>query len=507
MPKFPSMQAAPPATMTGRPEVLLRRAARAETAGNRDEAIRLYRLILTIDPLDPNVTNALGVALAQNDQLLEAIRQFDDTLRLAPDEPVAWINRGLALEKTGRMLEAMACFDRVVALRPDHPSGYHARSGILFHLGRFEEALAVHDQIGTMPQNDAGLLTGRATILRTLGRTDEAFQDIERALSIDRSLPFVWVDKSTLLLLTGDLAAGFKLFEWRAQLPDMKKFSRSFEQPLWLGETDIAGKTILLYSEQGMGDTIQFCRYAPLAAKAGARVILQVEPPLREVMTTLPGVTEILTLGDPLPDFDVQCPMMSLPLAFGTTLDTIPVAVPYLSAAPDRVAVWRDRLSGLEGRRIGLVWGGSSRFGNASLVSTDQRRSVPLTALAPLAAVPGCVFVSLQLGPPAAQASAPPAGMVLHDHSAHLTDFAETAALIENLDLVIGVDTSTPHLAAAMGKPVWLLNRFDTCWRWLLDREDTPWYPTMRIFRQPRSGDWASVARAVADALRSGSAP
>jgi hypothetical protein len=193
---------------------------------------------------------------------------------------------------------------------------------------------------------------------------------------------------------------------------------------------------------------------------------------------------------------------MSLPLAFGTTMETIPANVPYLGADADAAANWRDKLAGVQGRLVGLVWAGGARPGIAEVITADQRRSVPLAALSPLASIPGCTFVSLQFGPASEQTARPPAGMTLIDHTHDLHNFADTAALIANLDLVISVDTSTAHLAGAMGKPVWLLNRFDTDWRWLLDRDDSPWYPTLRQFRQSRPGDWASVVQSLADALR-----
>jgi hypothetical protein len=219
-------------------------------------------------------------------------------------------------------------------------------------------------------------------------------------------------------------------------------------------------------------------------------------------MKTLDGVAELLDEGEPTPEYDLQCPIMSLPLAFRTTLETIPADVPYLHADPAAVARWAEQLAGLSGRRVGLVWAGGARVGLTEAQTADQRRSLPLTALSPLASVANCSFVSLQVGSPSEQAARPPAGMTLYDNTSTLRNFADTAALIGNLDLVISVDTSTAHLAGAMGRPVWLLNRFDTDWRWFLDRDDSPWYPTMRIFRQPKPGDWASVVQAVARALR-----
>jgi len=279
----------------------------------------------------------------------------------------------------------------------------------------------------------------------------------------------------------------------------MSTGARDFPAALWRGEA-IGDRTILLHAEQGLGDTLQFCRYAPLMG--GADVILEVQAPLVRLLSHLPGVTQIVARGDRLPAFDLQCPLMSLPLAFGTTLDTIPAATPYLSADPRLAATWRERLVGVQGFRIGLVWAGEQGVNYPAKAVVDRRRSIALKALAPLGEVSGVSFVSLQKGAPAAQAADPPHGMTLHDFTADLHDFADTAALVVNLDLVISVDTAVAHLAGALGKPVWLLNRFDTDWRWLLNRDDSPWYPTLRQFRQPSPGDWNSAVCAAREALQ-----
>ena len=502
MPKLPSVHSGFPPDMPVRTDVLLERARRIDLAGQREQAIGLYRRILERDPLNPQLTTWLGIALAETGKYGQAIIQFDNTLRIDPNQPVAWLNRALAMERVGRLPDALACYDHIITLRPDEETGYRGRADVLYGMGRFQEALAAYDLAMPRIQNMAEFLARRGRIPHALGLVDEAMRDFDHAIALQPAHPWATLTKALLMLLSGDLKGGFALYEKRHEILEMKQSAPDFAQPLWLGETSINGKTLLLYEEQGIGDTIQFCRYAPMAARAGARVVLVVQKPLVELMATLPGVSRIVTEGDPLPAFDLRCPIMSLPLAFGTTLETIPGDVPYLRADPERAAVWRDRLSAVRGRRVGLVWAGGSRPGHTGAVAADQRRSLPLAALAPLALLEGCAFVSLQLGPPAAQAMTPPAGMVLHDHTAELKNFADTAALIENLDLVISVDTSVAHLAAAMGKPVWLLNRFDTCWRWLLNRHDSPWYPTLRQFRQPQPGDWASVMVRVAEALR-----
>ena len=302
------------------------------------------------------------------------------------------------------------------------------------------------------------------------------------------------------LLLAGLFEDGWKEYEWWRKVQPYSSSVRDFPAPLWRGEA-IGDRTILLHAEQGLGDTLQFCRYAPLMV-CGAGIILEVQPSLVRLLSRLPGVMQVVAWGDGLPPFDLHCPLMSLPLAFGTTLDTIPAGTPYLSADPALAANWQERLVGLDGLRIGLVWAGGQRLNFPVLVAVDRRRSIALKALAPLGEVSGVSFVSLQKDAPAAQAADPPHGLMLHDFTADLHDFEDTAALIVNLDLVISVDTSVAHLAGALGKPVWLLNRFDTDWRWLLNRDDSPWYPTLRQFRQPRPGDWNGAVCAARDALQ-----
>ena len=269
--------------------------------------------------------------------------------------------------------------------------------------------------------------------------------------------------------------------------------------PSWNGEA-IGDRLILLVAEQGHGDTLQFCRYVPQIAAGARGTILAVQPGLVRLLSRLPGVSEIITEGGRPSSFDLWCSLMSLPRAVGTTLETIPAVTPYLTADPADVAHWRARLARLAGLRVGLCWAGG-QF-NLGQVYRDRRRSLALDALAPLGDVPGVQFFSLQKGPPAAEAARPPHGLRLHDFTGELDDFADTAALVDNLDLVISVDTAVVHLAGALGRPVWLLNRFDTCWRWLQNRDDSPWYPSLRQFRQPAPGDWASVIGRARGALQ-----
>ncbi|MBN8900549.1 MAG: tetratricopeptide repeat protein, partial [Rhodospirillales bacterium] len=341
------------------------------------------------------------------------------------------------------------------------------------------------------------VLNNLGLLLQELGQLDEAEAVCRAALDQDPDRIEARVNLALLLLARGDYVEGWRAYESRLLLPGAQ--TRRFLQPQWTGATPPDGRTILLHAEQGFGDTLQFCRYAPLLAAAGARVLLEVPPALVRLAKTLTGVAAVVTAGDPLPPFDLHCPLMSLPVAFGTTLDSIPHSLPYLQADPVQEADWRQALAQVPGRRIGLVWAGSARLDHPHAAALDRRRSVSLAALAPLAAIPACSFISLQLGVAAAQPSPP--GMQLHDPTTHLHDFADTAAVIAALDAVVSVDSAVAHLAGAMGKPVFLLNRFDTCWRWLHGRDDSPWYPTLRQFRQPARHDWATPITQLAQAL------
>jgi hypothetical protein len=337
-------------------------------------------------------------------------------------------------------------------------------------------------------------------VLAILGRSAEADASFREALRLQPDQADAHANRGMALLLAGQFEEGWREFEWRWKTAFMATRARNFAAPLWNGEA-IGDRVLLLHAEQGLGDTLQFCRYAPLIT-GGARVVLEVQASLVRLLSRLPGVAQIVARGESLPPFDLHCPLLSLPRAFGTTLETIPAATPYLAADPAEATLWRKRLASLPGLRVGLVWAGGPRTPVPKLIAIDMRRSLTLKTLAPLAEVSGVSFVSLQKSSPAAQAANPPPGMALADFSVELHDFAATAALIEALDLVISVDTSVVHLAGALGKPVWLLNRFDNCWRWMLKREDSPWYPTLRQFRQPSAGDWSSVISAVKDALQ-----
>jgi hypothetical protein len=336
------------------------------------------------------------------------------------------------------------------------------------------------------------------TALQSLGRPVAAMASYRRALALEPNYAGAQMNMATCQLLMGDLKAGFAGFRARWAVPDSPIRMPELPRPLWEGES-LEGRSILVHCEQGLGDSLHFIRYAPLLATQAARVRVLAPPALARLLGRIPGI-EIVTAPPDSASYDYHCPLLCLPRLLGTELATIPATIPYLAAEPDAVEAWSRRLG--PGRRIGLVWAGAPRHADRAAFAVDRRRSLTLAALAPLGGLPETRFISLQKGPPAAQAKEPPAALDLFDPTDELHDFADTAALIANLDLVISVDTSVAHLVGALGRPVWLLSRFDGCWRWLLDRADSPWYPTMRLFRQPAPGDWDSVIMAARAALQ-----
>jgi Tfp pilus assembly protein PilF len=441
---------------------LLQEAVACHQAGQLDAARKAYERLLRRDPKNPNGLNLLGVLLASQGQLAKGIQLMRRAIAVYPPFPDALSNLGKALLDAGQPESALASCDHALSFAPDDPEIHNNRGNALLALGRPEDALLSYRRA----------LTGRPDYAEA--RTNEGLS----------------------LLAVGDLVPGWQSYEHRWRLPKLAPLQRGFAAPLWTGAEQLEGKRLLLHAEQGLGDTLQFCRYAPLAAARGAQVVLEVQAPLTRLMGTLDGVAQIIAQGEVRPSVDLHCPLMSLPFRFGTTLETIPAAVPYLYPNPERVAFWRARLAPYPGRRIGLVWAGNPRRDDPESNSVDQRRSMHLTAFARLARLTGTTLVSLQKGAPGREARAT-TGISLLDWTEELDDFAETAALVAALDLVIGVDTSVVHLAGAMGRPVWVLNRFDRCWRWLRQRTDSPWYPTMRLFTQTKPNDWAGVMDAV----------
>jgi tetratricopeptide (TPR) repeat protein len=436
-----------------------------------------------------------GYALHALERYEEAMASHDRALALRPDFADARANRGGTLHALRRLDEALADYDRALTLQPDGAEVHYNRGNVLHALKRFDDALASYDRALTLKPDYAEALANRGVTLQDLQRYDEALAHYRRAQAVRPDFADAHYNEALCCLLTGDLVHGFKKHEWRWDTKQHRDFKRNFAQPLWTGSGDIAGKTILLHAEQGFGDTIQFCRYAPMVARRGARVVLEVQEPLRTLMATLPGVAQVVGRGETLPDFDIHCPMLSLPRAFATELATISGATPYLQAPAGGLARWNARLAGKDRPRIGIAWSGRPTHKN------DHNRSIELAAFLPILADLDATFVSVQRDLREADADVLRQRPDIVHFGEDLKDFADTAGLIANLDLVVAVDTSVVHLAGALGKPVWVLLPLVPDWRWLLQRDDSPWYPTARLFRQDDSRRWDGVIARVHAAL------
>ncbi len=468
--------------------------------GRPQEAVVSCERAIALNPEFAEAYVNRGTALGDLGRAEDAMFSHDKAIALRPDFAEAHNNRGNALTDLGRTDEALASYHRAITLKPDYPDAFNNLGNALASLALYEDALSSYDRVIASRPDHADAHNNRANVLRSLGRHEDALSGYIRAITLKPDFAGAHWNQSLCQLAMGDYETGWTNYEWRWK-SELARAWRNLPGCAWLGDSPIENKTILVQAEQGLGDSLQFCRYIPVLA-ALANVVLEVPRPLVRLLTSLKGAGQVIASGDPPPRFDAWTPMLSLPLAFRTTLSTIPAAGPYLYADPERSAAWRHRLATLPGRKIGLVWAGSPRPENPKANATDRRRSITLDHYAPLAAIPGVGLISLQKGDAAAWARTPPAGMELHDWTEELEDFADTAALIEALDLVISVDTSVAHLAGALGKPVWVLNRYDQCWRWLRGRNDSPWYPTARLFQQRTPGDWAGVMREVTDALR-----
>ena len=455
--------------------------------GRRADATLCFREALKRDASDWDAANKAALLLFEAGQLEQALVHFTRCDSLLPDHVPTLHMRARTLHDLKRFAEALADYERLSALDPDDADTCHNIGNIMRVLGRDAEALVWFDRSLALCPDAAATLAEKAVVLTTLHRFDEALPTFQRAIAIDPSHVAAGWNLALLQLLLGDFAAGWSGREARWKISSFSHIYPSLSQPMWLGEGDIAGQTILVCAEEGFGDTLQFVRYVPMLAARGARVVLMVQDALYPLLKTMTGIAQCLPRSSSeLPAFDLHCPISNLPLAFGTRLDTIPATTPYLPApASDGVRAWEERLGAHDRLRVGLVWSGNPNHGN------DHNRSIPLQMLARIMDV-DATFISLQKDVRAEdRASLERTDIV--DLAARLTDFAETAALMSCLDLVISVDTSVAHLAGAQGCPTWILLPYTPDYRWLLDRDDSPWYPSVRLFRQDETRDYASV--------------
>jgi tetratricopeptide (TPR) repeat protein len=498
-------------------------------SGQLDDAVAAYGAALRIRPDYAETYTNLGNALHRLERIDDAVAAYGEALRNRPDLVEARSNLGNALGDLGRLREAAAAHRVALCIEPDYVEAYSNLGNILHRLGRPDDAVLAcraalhltpayaeaHSNLGNALK-DLGFISDAVTAysaaliirpdfaeaysnlgnaLRDLGCIEKAVAVCQAALRIRPNFAEAHFNESMSRLALGDFAVGWPKYEWRWHGGSKRMKPRRFTQPEWRGE-DIAGSTVLLHTEQGLGDHIQFCRYASLVSARGGKVLLETPQRLLRILSRLAGVDQLVIPGDPLPDFDVHCPIMSLPLAFGTTIDTIPSAASYLTPDPGLVAIWRERLAHVRGRKIGVVWRGSPSH------QRDRYRSVDPALFAHVLATPGLNVVSVQKNGRPDELSALGAKS-LFDAGPLLDDFSETAGLIANLDLVISVDTSVCHLAGALGVPTWTILDFAADWRWLTDRHDSPWYPTMRLFRQAKIGEWKDVFERVAVDLQS----
>jgi tetratricopeptide (TPR) repeat protein len=460
-----------------------------------EEALACHDRAIALNPDYADAYSNRGNVLLQSKQPATAIASYEQAIALRPAAAAAYCQRGIALSALAQWERAVGSYDQAIALKPDYFDALANRGHTLMHLGKCEAALLNYERMIAIDPSSAEAQYGLGAALYALDRIDAALAAFGQAIALRPDYAQAHHNHALLTLLKGDFEHGWKEFEWRWTNKDLAEGKRDVRKPLWLGAENLSGKTILLYGEQGLGDAIQFCRYLPLVAGKGAKVVLEVAPALKELIATMGTAVDVVAHGDSLPDFDFHCPLLSLPLAFKTRLESIPADVPYLAAPTLLAEKWKARLSTATGARVGLVWAGNPKHGN------DPNRSLGLRQMLPLLSGSRARFFSLQRDLRDGDAELLRHCPGLIHLGQELATFAETAAIISLLDLVISVDTSVVHLAGALGKPVWILLPRVPDWRWMLARSDSPWYPSARLFRQSRSGDWSDVIDDVGRAL------
>jgi len=505
----------------------LQQAVAFHHAGRVSEAESLYRQILSIVPNHPVALYNLGVIARQFnhnqvavdlitramtlapsaegltflgdlfmslERLAEAEQAFGQALRLRPEEPATWANHATSLWRLKRPEEAKADYEQALKLDPNHAPSLHGLMNALGDIGDVQGALAAGKKAAELGTNTAGFWSDYGVAATEFLDIDTAIDAHERALKLDPTFGTAHYNLAQTLLMRGDFARAWPQHEWRWQSARFPSARRNFPCPQWDG-SPMPDKTVFVHAEQGLGDAIMFARYLPMVARR-AKMVVECQAELVEMLKTVEGVGKIIPRGEQPGEFEFHIPMLSLPLVFNTTRETIPADVPYVRADESKVAGWESRLADDRNSRIGIAWAGSPIHPN------DRRRSMKLEQFAPLA-IDGVSFYSLQKGPHASQAANGISGVKVHDLSPDLNDFTDTAALLMNLDLVISIDSAPIHAAGALARPVWVMLPFLPDWRWLLDRpDDTPWYPTMRLFRQDKPGDWDGVVRRVASELK-----
>lgn len=463
------------------------RALKLQAQGCLDAAILCYQAAVENCPSNVEALYNLALLLQQQGRKQEAILRYRQALDIAPHLAPAWNNLGAALRDTGHPSEAIDCYKKSLRLRPDGADCLNNLGLALRAELRLDEAIECFQKSLRISPGNPCVWDNLGNAFRDAGRIHEAVGAFEKAIALKPGFAEAHYDLGFVLLLSGDFKRGWQEYEWRWRRADFPP--RTFDCPLWKGVEDIAGKTLLVFTEQGFGDAIQFARLIPLLAARGARVVLECQPALESLFASLDGVSAVISRGQPLPQTDFHVPLLSLPSRLELSLDRIPDRMPYLRPVAGRERVLPPGAR-QEAFRVGLVWAGNPNHVN------DRQRSIPWHLIESLPEMPGVGFFSLQTG-----VSAPHAGQSLTSMESLMRDFADTAALIRQLHLVISVDTAVAHLAGALGTPVWTLLPCAPDWRWMLNRDDSPWYPSMRLIRQPQPGDWPSVMARVGEDL------
>ena len=543
--------------------ILASKASKAIQLGNLAEAKECYIKLKRLLPNHPGIYDALGVLSIQLGVFDDAIQFFNDSLKILPNQPIVLFNQAIAYKQLNFFDKALICYDRAIQLKPDYFEAYfnqanllnelnfydeaivsyqraaqfqpnffaiyvnwgntlrslkrydealdsydraiqlkpddfaphNGKGNTLHELKRYDEALTAYDRAIQLKPDDFAPHNGKGNTLQDIKRYDEALTAYDRAIQLKPDSAKSYWNKSLLKLLHGEFEEGWKLYEWRRQNEDFKKNYKFYDSPLWLGKESLHNKTLLVESEQGLGDIIQFCRYIPMLLKLNARVILETPKTLTSIIKTITGNFLVLEKGQALTNFDYHIPIMSLPFAFKTTIHNIPTSVPYLFSDKTKKEYWNKKLGKKTQPRIGLVWSGSASHKN------DKNRTIPLKDLEPIVKLP-FEFHSLQKEIREYDQTTLFEFKQIHQHQNELNDFADTAALIEEMDLIISVDTSVAHLAGALGKDIYILLAYHPDYRWLLNRKDSPWYPTCTLFRNSKNDDWSDVVLEIKSNLQ-----
>ena len=461
-----------------------------------DEALASYDKAISVKSDYADAFINRGIMLQELKRFDEALASYDKAISVKSDYADAFIKRGITLQELKRFDEALASYDKAISIKSDYAEAIYNRGNTLDELKRFDEALASYDKAISIKSDYAEAFNNRGITLKELSRFDEALASYDKAISIKSEYADAFKNKGLVRLLLGELTEGLTLYEWR-KLQKEPSGARSYSKPLWLADKDLTNKTILVHYEQGLGDTIQFCRYVSMVSNMGAKVLFAPQKPLRGIIASLGDDFEVVDAEDNTLQFDYHCPLLSLPLAFKTELATIPNKTPYLTADLDLISKWKQRLGG-DGFKIGICWQGST-------AKVDAGRSFPLEQFQTLSDIAGVRLISLHKGIGEAQLLDLPKGMAVETLGGNFDSgpdaFMDTAAVMKCCDLVITSDTAVAHLAGALGVKTWVALKFVPDWRWMLDRDDSLWYPTMRLFRQQSYGDWDGVFVEIRKAL------